>query len=29
MSARTFPDRKGEIPVEEIVMTERAFRLMG
>lgn len=29
MPQRTFSDGKGEIPLEEIVMTERAFRLTG
>lgn len=29
MPQRTFSDGKGEIPLEEIVMTERVFRLTG
>lgn len=29
MPQRPFSDGKGEVPLEEIVMTERAFRLTG
>lgn len=29
MPERALPDKKGEVPLEEIVMTERAFRLTG